>query len=60
MTTDVPRVKEYFSQFLSRMGASGASADMTWDNGYNGVACAEYYLPDGRPLRAADPAALLR
>ena len=43
----VPRVKEYFSQFLNADGSVTGIADMTWDNGYNGIACAEYYLRTG-------------
>jgi len=43
----VPRVKEYFSQFLKPDGGVTGIGDMTWDNGYNGVACAEYYLRTG-------------
>ena len=43
----VPRVKEYFSQFLNADGTIRGIADMTWDNGYNGIACAEYYLRTG-------------
>ncbi len=43
----VPRVKEYFSQFLGPDGRVKGIGRMTWDNGYNGVACAEYYLRTG-------------
>lgn len=43
----VPRVKEYFSQFLGKDGGVTGVGDMTWDNGYNGIACAEYYLRTG-------------
>lgn len=52
----VPRVKEYFSQFLKDPDGWGKTTwddgvrgigDMTWDNGYNGIACAEYYLRTG-------------
>jgi hypothetical protein len=43
----VPRVKEYFAQFLSPNGSVKGIGDMTWDNGYNGIACAEYYLRTG-------------
>ncbi|MDP6116384.1 MAG: DUF6288 domain-containing protein [Planctomycetota bacterium] len=43
----VLRVKEYFSQFLAPDGSVRGIGDMTWDNGYNGVACAEYYLRTG-------------
>ena len=45
--TYVPRVKEYFSQFLKPDGSVTGIGAMTWDNGYNGVACAEYYLRTG-------------
>lgn len=43
----VPRVKEYFSQFLSTDGSVKGIGNHTWHNGYNGVACAEYYLRSG-------------
>ena len=43
----VPRVKEYFAQFLAEDGGVKGVAQMTWDNGYNGIACAEYYLRTG-------------
>ena len=43
----VPRVKEYFSQFLDTDGSVRGDRQMTWNNGYNGVACAEYYLRTG-------------
>ena len=43
----VPRVKEYFSQFLKPDGSITGIGTMTWDNGYNGIACAEYYLRTG-------------
>jgi len=43
----VPRVKEYFSQFLKPDGGITGIGGMTWDNGYNGIACAEYYLRTG-------------
>lgn len=55
----VPRVKEYFSQFLKKRETWGALnreddakevqgvGDNTWYNGYNGIACAEYYLRTG-------------
>jgi hypothetical protein len=45
--TYVPRVKEYFSQFLKPDGGVTGIGGMTWDNGYNGIACAEYYLRTG-------------
>ena len=40
----LPFVKEYFSQFPSDVKKIG---DHTWNNGYNGIACAEYYLRTG-------------
>ena len=43
----VPRVKGYFSQFLKSDGGVTGIGAMTWDNGYNGIACAEYYLRTG-------------
>jgi len=43
----VPRVKEYFAQFLTKDGGVKGVGQMTWDNGYNGIACAEYYLRTG-------------
>ena len=43
----VPRVKEYFSQFLTKDGKVTGIGEMTWDNGYNGIACGEYYLRTG-------------
>ena len=43
----VPRVKEYFSQFLTEEGKVTGIGEMTWDNGYNGIACGEYYLRTG-------------
>ena len=43
----VPRVKGYFSQFLTRDGDVRGIGDHTWHNGYNGIACAEYYLRTG-------------
>ena len=43
----VPRVKEYFAQFLTKDGGVKGIGEMTWDNGYNGIACAEYYLRTG-------------
>jgi hypothetical protein len=45
--TYVPRVKEYFSQFLAPDGSVRGIGDHTWHNGYNGIACAEYYLRTG-------------
>ncbi len=43
----VPRVKEYFAQFLDENGAVKGLADHSWFNGYNGIAVAEYYLRTG-------------
>ncbi|MCF7733852.1 MAG: DUF6288 domain-containing protein [Akkermansiaceae bacterium] len=43
----VPRVKAYFAQFLNPDGSAKPLGDHTWHNGYNGVACAEYYLRTG-------------
>jgi len=40
----IPCVKAYFSQFLPDVKKIG---DHTWNNGYNGIACAEYYLRTG-------------
>jgi len=40
----VPRVKEYFDGFPEDRAKIG---DHTWNNGYNGIACAEYYLRTG-------------
>jgi hypothetical protein len=40
----LPRVKEYFQQFPPDVTKIG---NITWDNGYNGIACAEYYLRTG-------------
>ncbi len=40
----LPRVKEYFDSFPDNVEAIG---EHTWNNGYNGVACAEYYLRTG-------------
>jgi hypothetical protein len=45
--TYVPRVKEYFSQFLNKDGSVKGVGNHSWYNGYNGVACAEYYLRTG-------------
>ncbi len=42
--TYLPFVKEYFTQFPSNVKEIG---DHTWYNGYNGIACAEYYLRTG-------------
>ena len=43
----VGRVKEYFSQFLRSDGRLKNMGNHTWFNGYNGIACAEYYLKTG-------------
>lgn len=52
----LPRVKEYFAQFMKDPDGWGGTTwddgvkgvgDMTWDNGYNGIACGEYYLRTG-------------
>ena len=43
----VPRVKEYFAQFLTTDGKVKGIADHSWYNGYNGVAVSEYYLRTG-------------
>ena len=43
----VPRVKEYFAQFLKPDGSVKGIGEHSWHNGYNGVACAEYYLRTG-------------
>jgi hypothetical protein len=40
----IPCVKDYFSQFPKDVNKIG---DHTWNNGYNGIACAEYYLRTG-------------
>ena len=40
----LPRVKEYFAEFVKNPSGIG---DHTWNNGYNGIACAEYYLRTG-------------
>lgn len=40
----IPVVKEYFANFPKDLIKIG---DHTWNNGYNGVACAEYYLRTG-------------
>jgi hypothetical protein len=40
-------VKEYFAEFLKPDGTVSNIGEMTWNNGYNGVACAEYYLRTG-------------
>jgi len=40
----LPRVKAYFDAFPRDVKAIG---DHTWNNGYNGIACGEYYLRTG-------------
>ncbi|MFZ9938016.1 MAG: DUF6288 domain-containing protein [Luteolibacter sp.] len=40
----LPRVKAYFDAFPKEVARIG---DHTWNNGYNGIACAEYYLRTG-------------
>ena len=40
----LPRVKGYFAGFIKNPSGIG---DHTWNNGYNGIACAEYYLRTG-------------
>jgi hypothetical protein len=40
----LPVVKAYFDAFPSDVSKIG---DHTWNNGYNGIACAEYYLRTG-------------
>jgi len=40
----VPRVKAYFDAFPKDVEKIG---DHTWNNGYNGIACGEYYLRTG-------------
>jgi hypothetical protein len=40
----LPRVKAYFDAFPKDVKAIGVS---TWSNGYNGIACGEYYLRSG-------------
>lgn len=40
----LPRVKDYLSRFLANIGGVG---DHTWNNGYNGIVSAEYYLRIG-------------
>jgi len=43
----IPRVREYFAQFINPDGSAKPLGDHSWNNGYNGVACAEYYLRTG-------------
>jgi len=40
----LPAVKSYFDGFPKEVEKIG---DHTWNNGYNGIACAEYYLRTG-------------
>ncbi len=40
----LPQVKAYFAAFPKDVRAIG---DHTWNNGYNGIACGEYYLRTG-------------
>ncbi len=40
----LPQVKAYFDGFPKDVKAIG---DHTWNNGYNGIACGEYYLRTG-------------
>lgn len=40
----LPAVKSYFDSFPEEMESIGGH---TWNNGYNGIACAEYYLRSG-------------
>jgi hypothetical protein len=40
----LPRVKAYFDAFPKEVNRIG---DHTWNNGYNGIACGEYYLRTG-------------
>ncbi len=42
--TYIPPVKSYFDSFPKDVKSIG---DHTWNNGYNGIACAEYYLRSG-------------
>ena len=56
----VPRVKEYFSHFLGAGWERQGIGRMTWNNGYNGVAVRRVLPEDGRPVRTADSAVLLR
>ena len=43
-TQYLPRVKAYFDAFPKDVRQIG---DHTWNNGYNGIACGEYYLRTG-------------
>jgi len=40
----LPRVKTYLDRFIKNPASMG---DSTWDKGYNGILCAEYYLRTG-------------
>lgn len=40
----LPVVKEYFAKFPKNVNSIGGH---TWNNGYNGIACGEYYLRTG-------------
>jgi len=40
----LPAVKEYFAEFPKDVSKIG---EHTWNNGYNGIACGEYYLRTG-------------
>jgi hypothetical protein len=42
----LPRVKAYFDAFPKDTRGIG---DHTWNNGYNGIACGEYFLRTGDP-----------
>ena len=43
----VPRVREYLANFVDADGKVTLVSDHSWYNGYNGVACGEYYLRTG-------------
>ncbi len=40
----LPVIKEHYRKFIDNPDSIG---DHTWNNGYNGIACAEYYLRTG-------------
>jgi hypothetical protein len=40
----LPRIKEFLKPFIEDPQSIG---DSTWDNGYNGILCCEYYLRTG-------------
>ncbi|MCH7228870.1 DUF6288 domain-containing protein [Haloferula sp. A504] len=44
--TYLPLIKAHYAKFIENPEAIG---DHTWNNGYNGIACAEYYLRTGDP-----------